>query len=342
MTEQKKMLSEVPLPWHSQQWERLARQYAQNLLPHAFLVCGDSGLGKSLFVSGFARFMLCRNPLNCFACGICGNCRQAGEEFTHPDIFRLTPEEGKRVIGIDQVRSLTDFMAQTSHAGSAKIVIIDNAHDMNTSSANALLKTLEEPTQSSYLFLVTDYPGSLPATIRSRCQRLVFTPPERAIARQWLQSKSANANIVDTDRLLTAAECRPLHALDLAEEGMLEKRDQFFAKLHQLSTGAVAPQSLVALSAKIGESAVIGYLLFTSSILIKSLMSKQRPYEADAALDKLYGLFIEPQKLIRDRLVNLVEFYDEAIKARKQTLGGTNPNVQLIIESLIWRWCQLL
>ena len=122
------MLPEVPFPWQDSQWQRLAQQYEERLLPHAFLVCGDQGLGKSLFVSGFSRYMLCQNPLKQFACGICRNCQQAGEDFSHPDVLQLAPLEGKRDINVEQIRSLTDFIVHTSHAGIAKIVIIDAAH----------------------------------------------------------------------------------------------------------------------------------------------------------------------------------------------------------------------
>ncbi|MDP6414301.1 MAG: DNA polymerase III subunit delta' C-terminal domain-containing protein [Gammaproteobacteria bacterium] len=342
MIKDSNMLPEVPLPWQNSQWQRLAQQYEERLLPHAFLVCGDQGLGKSLFVRGFSRYMLCQDPLKQFACGICRNCRQAGEDFSHPDVLHIAPLEGKRDINVEQIQSLTDFIVHTSHAGTAKIVIIDVAHHLNISSANALLKTLEEPTLNSYLFLVTEYPGSLPATIRSRCHRVLFSSPAREDAQQWLNSKSMLEGVVDMDRLLEAAECRPLYAIQLAEQGAVEQRDQFLNKLYQLSTGSQSPQSLVSLASKIGESAVVGHLLLTSSILIKSLSSNQRPGESTNEIDNLYSLLIARERPIHSLLIELMQFYDAVIAARKQMLSGSNPNTQLIIESLIWRWYQFI
>ena len=108
---------------------------------------------------------------------------QAGN---NPDVLIVAPEDS-RVVRIDQIRSLIDFAWQTSHAVGRQVIILEQAEAMNPSAANALLKTLEEPPGQLLLLLITDNPGKLLPTIRSRCQRIVFNVPERdAAALAWL------------------------------------------------------------------------------------------------------------------------------------------------------------
>lgn len=105
----------------------------------------------------------------------------------HPDLYRLRPEEEKRSIQVEQVRDLIAALALTPHLAGLKIVVIEEAESMTTGAANALLKSLEEPTPNTYLFLLAERPGWLPATIRSRCQQLALQPPTPETAAAWLQ-----------------------------------------------------------------------------------------------------------------------------------------------------------
>ncbi|MBS0358645.1 MAG: hypothetical protein JSS53_05200, partial [Proteobacteria bacterium] len=97
---------------------------------------------------------------------------------THPDFFLIQPEEEAKLIKIDQIRALIGSLSQTSHSGKFKIVIIEPAEAMNIASSNALLKTLEEPTDNTLILLVTHQVSLLPATVRSRCQKITFNDTE--------------------------------------------------------------------------------------------------------------------------------------------------------------------
>ena len=123
----------------------------------------------------------------------------------------------------------------TSHAGGPKIVIIEKAHQMNASAANALLKTLEEPNPDSYLLLVTESVSSLMATIRSRCQRLQFEVPRFDESLEWLQGQLLGNE--DGTKLLVAADNQPLKALELASSDAYEVQQSFIANLCDLLTG---------------------------------------------------------------------------------------------------------
>ena len=92
-------------------------------------------------------------------------------------------------IVVDQMRDLGHWFSLTPQMGAAQVAMITPADAMNANAANALLKTLEEPSRDRYLLLVTDRPGRLPATIRSRCQRLEFRPPGKAEAMAWLRTQ---------------------------------------------------------------------------------------------------------------------------------------------------------
>jgi DNA polymerase-3 subunit delta' len=104
----------------------------------------------------------------------------------HPDLHWLHPVEDKETISIDQVREVIETVSLTAHRGKAKVVIIEPAESMTIAAANALLKTLEEPSGDSYLLLLSHRPARLPATVRSRCQRIEIDAPSPAVIAEWL------------------------------------------------------------------------------------------------------------------------------------------------------------
>jgi DNA polymerase-3 subunit delta' len=161
-------------------------------VPHAVLIAGPAGLGKRALAGDIGAALLCdaRRP-DGRACGACRACRLLAAG-THPD-FRLISFEVnedtdklRTEIVVEQIRRLRDAMAQTSQFGGWRVALFDPADGMNTASFNALLKTLEEPAARAVLLLVSDRPALLPATIRSRCQRIELRFPPRAEALAWL------------------------------------------------------------------------------------------------------------------------------------------------------------
>ena len=149
------------LPWQHTRWQEMLARRANGRLPHALLLCGLRGVGKQHFAARFAQALLCEQPASDGqACQACRSCLlfRAG---THPDYWPVTPaEEGKSIL-IDQIRELNASLVFTSHAGGYKIAALWPADRMNSAAANALLKTLEEPSANTLLMLITSRPAFL-------------------------------------------------------------------------------------------------------------------------------------------------------------------------------------
>ncbi|MEW8507703.1 MAG: DNA polymerase III subunit delta' [Candidatus Thiodiazotropha sp.] len=231
------------LPWQEAQWRLLQQALSQGRLPHALLFSGPPGLGKEQFMLSFAQSLLCTDrESDGLACGICRHCRlvQSGN---HPDFRWLKPDEESKSgeITIEAIRSLTASASLTSHGGAHKIIAVAPAHRMNHAAANSLLKTLEEPTPGTVILLLTDQPGRLLPTIRSRCQGVQFLPPESSEAISWLSEKMTHEA---PDILLRLANGAPLKALRLDSSELLQARREMLGGFLQLPGGRRDPVSL--------------------------------------------------------------------------------------------------
>jgi DNA polymerase-3 subunit delta' len=171
---------------HRQQLEHFRRAIARGRTAHAYLFVGPEGIGKRLFARTLAQCLFCpRVPdAELEACGACASCRQvvAG---THPDLLTLACPEGKRelplaaLIGERDKRGregLCHDLSLRPMLSHRRVAIIDDAHTMTAESANALLKTLEEPPAGSILILLSPSADAILPTIRSRCQPVQFAP----------------------------------------------------------------------------------------------------------------------------------------------------------------------
>ena len=160
---------------------------------HAYLFHGEEGIGKGLVALRFAQALLCESPPApdaTDACGLCRACCQV-EARTHPDFLFLEPdrEAANPQIKIEQIRELESQVVYRPLIAARKVFIIDEADRLTIGAANALLKTLEEPPSHSLFLLTTGRLDALPATVRSRCQRVRFTPPAIDVVQQTLTAR---------------------------------------------------------------------------------------------------------------------------------------------------------
>ena len=225
-----------PYPWTVEQWTQLQRRRQQHQLPHALLLAGPEGLGKTQFAQDLAQSLLCEHPTaDGMPCQTCRSCARFAAA-THPDMFVVEPEEPGKAIKVDQIRELISQFALATHQGGYRIAILQPANQMNLAAANSLLKTLEEPPPDSLLLLISASPSLLPATILSRCQRLDFLPPSHDQALNWLLQQHA-IPVDQAEALLALAYDAPLSALSLQQGVELDARQRLFHSFMAIAQG---------------------------------------------------------------------------------------------------------
>jgi DNA polymerase-3 subunit delta' len=157
-------------------------------LRHAYLFIGPEGVGRQTLALRFAQALNCRQATEPGQmCGICRDCRQI-EALQYPDLSVLLPEEGHRDILIDQVRRLQHTLSLAPFAANYRIALLPNFKRVTTEAANALLKTLEEPSDKVVLLLTASTLESLLPTIVSRCEVIRLRPAPLEKTREYLMA----------------------------------------------------------------------------------------------------------------------------------------------------------
>jgi DNA polymerase-3 subunit delta' len=310
------------LPWHEPLWQRLRAQMSAGKLAHALLITGLPGLGKRQLAVNLAHALLCDRRLpDDRACGSCRACRLA-EQGAHPDLFVVGPEEGGRQIKVDQVRALIEQLSLRGQYGGYRVGLIDPADRMNSSAANALLKTLEEPPAGVLLLLTAARPSLLPATIRSRCQALELAAPAPDVARQWLQSHGAPG----AEALLGLANGAPLRALQLQTARAHDRWRSLLATLERLQAGRLQPTAAAADWREVGRD-VIPMLIAVCTDLARL---RARGSTRFGDLGRLQDLAAAID------LVKLHEYLEQLMELRRHLDHPLNE--QLLLESAFIGW----
>jgi DNA polymerase-3 subunit delta' len=305
------------LPWQMRQWSLLQKQVAKNTLPHALLITGIAGLGKAHFARAFAQWLMCEQTLS-IACGKCRTC-QLNSSLTHPDLLNVEPEEKSPVIKIEQIRRLIEYIGKTPQLNQLQVVLLGPAEQMNRNAANALLKSLEEPTSSTILILHSHRPDALPATIRSRCQLLPMPMPAATDVAQWLLPQVGSADVAA--QLMVASNNRPMAAMNVFDSGMLELYQKFSEGVENLLNEAVNP---VDFTTRVTEMPLDDLLALLESLLHR----RQKNY---------YHKGGKNMAIVKRSLTVI----NEIQQIRRSLLNGTNPNRQLTLERLFTHVQQL-
>lgn len=156
---------------HKRQIEEMRRALETGRLHNAYLFSGLAGIGKRRVAETFVSALFCERSPD--ACGACAQCAKIKNR-SHPDAFFIEPKTEK--ILIEQVRELQQKLKFHPLEGASKVVLMDDADMLTEAAANSLLKVLEEPPRRTHFILVTAFPHKLLPTIRSRCQKMVFSP----------------------------------------------------------------------------------------------------------------------------------------------------------------------
>ena len=194
--------------WLAAEQQALIRQIKQQTLPHAMIVSGVAGAGKDELSHWLAQALMCQSELSSSAqtgllieestyerpCGQCKSCNLFQQQ-THPDSMLV--ELLGASIGVDQIRKVSRFFEKTAQLGTNQVVIIQDADKMTESAANALLKTLEEPTEHSFIILLVNDEQRLIPTIISRCRHIQLKPPigEQLLSQIGQESRDPFVNL---------------------------------------------------------------------------------------------------------------------------------------------------
>jgi DNA polymerase-3 subunit delta' len=243
-------------PWQTTAWDQL--QTMRQRLPHAILLHGSEGIGKTIFAEHLAKSLLCETPgEGGHACAQCASCGWFGQ-YSHPDYRRVRPElldeedalssEGdagesekksskaskapSKEIVIGQIRALANFMNISTHRHGKRVIVLYPAEAVNTPAANALLKSLEEPNANTVFILVTNSLDRLLPTILSRCHKFPLGMPSKEQALTWLNAQNVN----DAQAWLAQQGGAPLSALQMAQS---ENRGDMDAFLRDLSSPGI-------------------------------------------------------------------------------------------------------
>jgi len=232
-------------PWIQRQLGQLLGQRG-----HAWLLQGPSGLGQYDLGLALAQTWLCEQPTPTGPCGVCGSCHLVGSH-AHPDFVVLMPEtvmlelgwplsetaqkeiddkkrKPSKEIRVEAMRDTVAFAQRTSARGRGLAVLVYPAERMNHVTANALLKTLEEPPGDTRFVLASEATHQLLPTIRSRCQTHAMCWPAEAEALGWLLDQAqargiSRASQEEAKVWLQAAGGRPSDALAWAGTGLSAK-----------------------------------------------------------------------------------------------------------------------
>ncbi|WP_293477583.1 DNA polymerase III subunit delta' [Phenylobacterium sp.] len=279
---------------------------ARGRLHHAWLLTGPEGVGKATFAYRAARRLLGAPPEPDL--GILGTdpnhpvARQVAAR-SHPDLMVLEREgpDGKprKVIPVDDARRLAEFFSKSPASAPHRVAIIDAADDLNVSSANAILKTLEEPPPRGVLLMVSHSPGRLLPTIRSRCRRLAFQPLGVEATADFVRSRT-DANPEDALRLATMADGAPGRALQLAAGQALAMDDAARDLLADLPRVDGGKALALADSFRGGEGPARFSLLFERLSDRVHGLARDRAAEGFGALDRWAEAWETLQRLPRE------------------------------------------
>jgi DNA polymerase-3 subunit delta' len=314
-------------PWLRPAFDQIDSARRSGRLGHAWLVTGPVGIGKLNLALAAANRLLGDST----APGVLGpaeavaalNARHVPTDH-HPDLHWIHPEEDKHSIAVEQIRGVTEALSLTAHRGKAKVVIVEPADAMTTAAANALLKTLEEPSADTYLWLLSHQPGRLPATIRSRCQRLDLRRPSLEALADWLDIAERDA-ITDLWAMTGGA---PLRVAALLREKDISINKELEDSLVALSSDRTDPVALAETWAKGDVELTLSWL---KARLADTIRQRSGARGSTAITVRSHDTLHNAWQQLT--LKSLFEQYDKAERLLGQL--GSGINLELAMQALL-------
>ena len=221
------------MEWLEPIYKQLESSIQEHQTTHAFLIKGQTGVGKNNLAMHLANGFLGEEMIKLT--------NDERDERIIPDCKLISPEENKETISIDQIRSLKSFLLLTSLKGHGKVGIINPADSMTYPAVNSLLKILEEPPEDTLLILLTDSINKLPNTIVSRVQIITVENPTKQQTLEWLNNSNEAENWND---IINIFGCRPVLLNKLGHTYLSERIETVSNELHRLLTKKIKPSQL--------------------------------------------------------------------------------------------------
>ena len=322
-------MSNIKYPW----LKKYLHYFDADKLAHAQLFSGKSGIGKSYFSYELSKSLLCPNSVKLFDyCGKCVSCNSFNSG-THPDFKSIQLEGENKVIKISQLRGtkkdngtegILNFSHETPLISKSKIVHISSAENMNTESQNFLLKTLEEPSNNTYIFLTSSKPFLLKPTLLSRLNHVSFSLPEKKETLDWLKSINVEINYQELNFL------EDVNIIDLSSDLIKQARqeiDEFSSDLAKCNSS----KKIEKIAAKWDDSNLLKKLNWLSKIIRNSIFLKINQSDLESPLFAESISYLANSK----SLIDLFELSNELNILIDGLVKGVNLNNKLQIKALL-------
>jgi DNA polymerase-3 subunit delta' len=315
------------LPWLDFRQRQLRDLRVAQRLPHSILLLSTPGLGAEDLADWLVALALCESrddgTQSAPPCGACPSCTLLRSD-SHPDYHPVRLEDGAKQIKVEQVRELIDSLMLKSYRGGYKVGVIEGAEALNTHGANAFLKTLEEPSAATLLLMIARPTHRLPATIASRCTRMVLRAPGAAVALPWLGAHGpAEPNWTAALELAGGA---PLLAIELQQTGIAALEADMREGIRALGAGALDVTLLADQWVRSNLPLRIAWLENWITRRVHGLLSGGHSSQSA-------GQVSLPAALLKPKIRALFELLDATRELRR--LSSTGMNQQLALEALL-------
>lgn len=308
-------------PWLTPVYKSVTESLMGGRPHHALLFSYPDDYGFQPLTDALSRWLLCEHKEGIKICGQCHSCRlmDAGN---HPDCYTLDAEN--KTIGIDPVRELIRKLNDYAKLGGAKVIVIPHVEQLSVAGANALLKTLEEPSADTYFLLGCHEPNQLMATIRSRCLHWALANPAENYSQQWLQRELPQLTEMAILTALRLSEGTPLKAQQLLTSDAWQHRLTLVETFYQ----AVNCEDELALLPLLNNDQCDTALCWILQLLMDIRKWQEGAFDTLAHLDKHDEIAALAQRLTAEDVLVLYTAW-QTCREQLRTIAGVNRELLL-------------
>ena len=319
-------------PWQAALWQQLA---GRSQHAHAYLLHGPAGIGKRALAERLMALLLCKSPVALQPCGQCKSCHLLAAG-SHPDNYVLEPEEADKPIKVDQVRALVNFVVQTAQLGGRKVILVEPTEAMNLNAANALLKSLEEPSGDTVLLLISHQPSRLLPTIKSRCVQQACPLPSERVSLEWLGEALPGTSEQEIRELLYLAAGSPLAAVRLQAQGVREQRALVVEGVKKLHKQQISVSQLAEGWKEVPLPLLFDWFCDWAHLILRYQLTQDELGLGPTDMAKVVQYLA--QKAPQSKVLSIQEWL---LQQRQKVLGKANLNRVLLLEALLVQWASL-